>query len=77
VTTRDQEAQDRGIDLMTTQTGLYARQDRWEVAKALAAIIAAAAIMAGTILALSSYLHPASQQPMFPPGTVITIPGAK
>jgi hypothetical protein len=58
-------------------TKLANRQHFWEVIRALAAFLAASAVMTGAILALSNYLHPAgSQQPMFPPGTVITIPPA-
>jgi hypothetical protein len=53
------------------------RQIFWEAAKALAGILAAVAVLTGSILALSNYLHPANQQPMFPPGTVITIPPAR
>jgi hypothetical protein len=53
------------------------RQFAWETVKALAGILAAVAVMAGTILAVSNYLRPSSQQPMFPPGTVITIPATK
>jgi hypothetical protein len=48
----------------------------WEAGKALAGILAGVAVLTGAILELSSYLHPANQQPMFPPGTVITIPAA-
>jgi hypothetical protein len=44
----------------------------------LAAFIGASAVMMGAILALSNYLHPAGQhQPMFPLGTVISIPSAQ
>ena len=64
------------LKLKQTQHDLYSTQYRWEPWKALAAMIATAAVIAGTILALSNYLHPANQQPMFPPGTVITIPPA-
>ncbi len=53
------------------------RQIFWEGAKAFAAMMAAVAVLTGAILALSNYLHAASQQPMFPPGTVITIPPAR
>jgi hypothetical protein len=59
-----------------TATKLASRQFRWEAVKALAGILAACAVMTGVILALSNYLHPANQQPMFPPGTVIIIPDA-
>jgi hypothetical protein len=65
------------IDLMQTQIELYKAQLRWEPWKALAAMIAASAVMTGAVLGLSNWLHPpASQQAMFPPGTVITIPAA-
>lgn len=62
------------IDLMQTQIELYKAQLRWEPWKALAAMVAASAVFAGSVLALSNWLHPAGQ-PTFPPGTVITIPG--
>lgn len=62
---------------MKTQHDLYSTQHRWEVWKALAAFIAATAVMVGAVIALSNWLHPASQQPMFPPGTTIIIPAAK
>lgn len=61
---------------MKTQDDLFDRRMRWETAKALAAFLLAAAVMTGAIIGLSRWLHPV-QQPMFPPGTVITIPSAK
>jgi hypothetical protein len=75
LTDRDQEQQDRSIELMESQRRLADRQDRWEIVKGLAAIIAAAAVMLGAIIGLSNWWHPGNQ-PMFPPGTVITIPPA-
>ena len=58
-------------------TKLAGRQFRWEAWKALAGITAAVAVISDTVIALENYLHPGgSQQPMFPPGTVITIPAA-
>jgi hypothetical protein len=43
----------------------------------LGAFIAGVAVFGGLVFGVSNYLHPAgSQQPMFPPGTVITIPPA-
>jgi hypothetical protein len=64
------------VNLMQTQIELYKAQLRWEPWKALAAMVAAAAVFTGGVLALSNWLHPANQPPMFPPGTVITIPAA-
>jgi len=62
---------------MKTQIELYKAQLRWEPWKALAAMIAAAAVFMGGVLPVSNWLHPpAGQQAMFPPGTVITIPAA-
>jgi hypothetical protein len=52
------------------------QQFRWEAAKASAGMMAAVAVLTGAILVLSNHLHPVSQQPMFPPGTVITFPPA-
>jgi hypothetical protein len=52
------------------------RQIFWESAKALSALLAAVAVISGTVIALENYLRSVSQQPMFPPGTVITIPPA-
>ena len=62
---------------MLSQKQLADRQFRWETIKALGIIGATCAAMTGAILATSSWLHPANQPPMFPPGTVITIPPAK
>jgi hypothetical protein len=39
-------------------------------------MMAAVVVLTGAILALSHHFHQASQQPMFPPGTVIPIPAA-
>jgi hypothetical protein len=64
------------LKMKQMQHDLYSTQYRWEAWKALAAMIAAAAVFAGAVLAVSNWLHPANQQPMFPPGTVITIPPA-
>ena len=61
---------------MKTQQELYARQHHWETWKALATILAAVAVMSGAIIGLSRWVSPARDQPMFPPGTVITIPAA-
>jgi hypothetical protein len=72
----DDERQELKDNLMLTQFELFKAQVRWEPWKALAAMIAAAAVFAGSVLALSNWLHPANQQPLFPPGTVITIPQA-
>ncbi len=54
---------------MQTQIELYKAQLRWEPWKALAAMVAAAAVFAGSVLALSNWLHPNGPQP--PPTIVI------
>jgi hypothetical protein len=59
---------------MNTQNNLYRRQDRWEIVKALSGMFAACALMVGAIVGLAHWIRP---EPMFPPGTVITIPPAK
>jgi hypothetical protein len=46
---------------MQTQIELYRAQLRWEPWKALAAMVATAAIFAGSVLAVSSWMHPAQQ----------------
>lgn len=62
---------------MQTQDRLARRQDRLEIVKVLAAYLAASAVMAGAMVGVGNWLHPAGQQTMtFPPGTVITIPPA-
>jgi hypothetical protein len=72
-----EDKHDLRINLMQTPIDLYKAQLRWEPWKALAAMVAAAAVFVGGVLAVSNWIHPAgSQQPMFPPGTVITIPAA-
>lgn len=52
-------------------------QFRWAALKALAGIVFAVAVISGTVIALENYLRPTNQQPMFPPGTIITIPAAR
>jgi len=47
--------------LVEAQIELYRRQARWEPWKALAAIIAAAAVFGGGVLAVSSWWHPSPQ----------------
>jgi len=72
----DDERRELEDNLMQTQFELFKAQLRYEPWKALAAMVAAAAVFMGGVLALSNWVHPANQQPMFPPGTVITIPAA-
>jgi hypothetical protein len=50
----------RAIQLLEAQLRLYRTQARWEPWKALAAIIGAAAIFGGSVLALSNWI---SRQP--------------
>lgn len=58
----DEERQELKDNLMQTQFELFKAQVRWEPWKALAAMIAAAAVFAGGVLAVSSYLHPSGPQ---------------
>jgi hypothetical protein len=46
----------RATELLDAQLRLYRTQARWEPWKALAAIIGAAAIFAGSVLALSNWI---------------------
>jgi hypothetical protein len=46
------------IELMKTQIDLYRTQQRWEVFKALAAILGAAVALMGFTLALAFWLAP-------------------
>lgn len=68
------------INLMQTQIELYKAQLRWEPWKALAAMVAAAAVMFGTVVALSNWLHPAGSvqqsppQIIFQPGSIVVTP---
>ena len=57
--TTDEEA--RRVLLVETQIELYRRQARWEPWKALAALVAAAAVFAGGVLTVASWWHPAPQ----------------
>jgi len=54
---KDDEEQERRIELMKTQIDLYPKQARWEVIKGLAAILGAAAAIAGTAVGLAALLH--------------------
>jgi hypothetical protein len=60
---------------MQTQIELYKAQLRWEPWKALAAMIAAAAVFAGSVLALSNWIHPAGAP--LPPTIVLQVAPAK
>jgi hypothetical protein len=73
----DDEERELRINLMQTQIELYKAQLRWEPWKALAAMVAAAAVFMGGVLAVSNWVHPSSppsQQIVLPPGTTITVP---
>jgi hypothetical protein len=52
---------DRQRVLIETQIALYARQARWEPWKALAALVAAAAVFAGGTLTVASWWNPSPQ----------------
>lgn len=67
----DDERQLR-IELMRTQIDLYRSQHRWEVWKALAAMIAASAVFAGSVIGLSNWLRPS--QPPPPQQIIINVP---
>jgi len=58
----DEELQDLKGNLMQTQIELYKAQLRWEPWKALAAMIAAAAVFMGGVLAVSGWLRPSTPQ---------------
>lgn len=47
---------------MQTQIELYRAQLRWETWKALAAMVAAAAVFAGGVLAVSTWVRPPQPQ---------------
>jgi hypothetical protein len=57
--TTDEEA--RRVLLIETQIELYRRQARWEPWKALAALVAAAAVFMGGVLTVATWMHPAPQ----------------
>jgi hypothetical protein len=76
----DAEDEERAlrINLMQTPIELYKAQLRWEPWKALAAMVAASAVFMGGVLAVSNWLHPATQPPptqqfVLPRGTTIQI----
>jgi F0F1-type ATP synthase membrane subunit c/vacuolar-type H+-ATPase subunit K len=76
VTTRDQEEQDLRIDQMTINIEKMRRDMRAETIKIGIALFAALAAAVGAGIAVSNWARPTAPQPMFPPGTVITIPPA-
>jgi hypothetical protein len=73
----DDGRQELKDNIMQTQFELFKAQLRWEPWKALAAMVAAAAVFMGGVLAVSNWVHPAnqpsSQQLVLPPGTTIQI----
>jgi hypothetical protein len=56
MTDNSQMAEARAAALIEAQLKLYRAQARWEPYKAMAAILGAAAIMAGATLALSQWI---------------------
>jgi hypothetical protein len=58
----DAEERELKGELMKTQIELYRVQLRWEPWKALAAMVAAAAVFAGGVLAVSSWSRPPAPQ---------------
>jgi hypothetical protein len=73
----DDERQELKDNIMQTQFELFKAQLRWEPWKALAAMVAAAAVFMGGVLAVSNWVHPANQpspqQLILPLGTTIQI----
>ena len=57
----EEEERELRINLMQTQIELYKAQLRWEPWKAVAALFAASAVFAGSVLAVSSWVHPTPQ----------------
>lgn len=60
-TSEEEERELRG-NLMQTQIELYKAQLRWEPWKALAAMVAAGAVFAGGVLAVSSWVRSPAPQ---------------
>jgi len=71
----DDDERALGINLMQTPIELYKAQLRWEPWKALAAMVAAAAVFTGSVLGVSSWLRhndPAQvPQIVFQPGSIV------
>jgi hypothetical protein len=64
-------------ELGDVQARLYGWQPSWEIAKAIAMILLAAAAISASA-SFTDYIHlPQPAFLVFPPGTVITIPPAK
>ncbi len=78
----DDEERELRANLRQTQIELYKAQLRWEPWKALAAMVAAAAVFMGSVLAVSNWIasHPqgtpasAVSVYLLPSGTTITTP---
>jgi hypothetical protein len=58
----DDERQELKDDIMQTQFELFKAQVRWEPWKALAAMVAAAAVFMGAVLAVSNWVRPSTPQ---------------
>jgi hypothetical protein len=61
---------------MHADLDLKKKQAFWETPKGFAAVVAALALTIGAIGWVVGYSIARAPQPMFPPGTVITIPQA-
>jgi hypothetical protein len=70
----ENEERELRINLMQTQIELYKAQLRWEPWKALAAMVAAAAVFMGGVLAVANWTRPsAPSQIVLQPGTTIQV----
>jgi hypothetical protein len=58
----DDERQELKDNIMQTQFELFKAQLRWEPWKALAAMVAAAAVFMGGVLAVSNWVRPSTPQ---------------
>jgi hypothetical protein len=71
------EEYQRRMDQMAVNIEKMRSDLKWEARKFLVSIVLAFAATLGAGAAIGNYLarHEPAPQPMFPPGTVITIPG--
>lgn len=72
----DEDERDLAVNLMQTQIELYKAQLRWEPWKALAAMVAAAAVFLGGVLAVGNWIYrpPQPTQIIFQPGSIVVSP---
>jgi hypothetical protein len=75
---RDQEEQDLRIDQMTVNIEKMRAEMKWESRKFVISTVVAAAALAGAGVAIGNWIgRQQAAAPIYPPGTVITIPPAK